>query len=86
MYCRYLYRGYYLEERRFIQAYKEVSKIARQIFAGFVLFLLATYVICLKHYDAFLDSLPLGIAFNIMISPLYYQLFGDEREFKFKTM
>ena len=75
-----------MKDKRYESTYREVEKIARQIVLGFLLFLLATYTICKSHYDAFIDSMYLGVVFNIAMCPIYYKYFGDENEFKFKQI
>ena len=83
---RYYYYGKLQSDIRFESTYRDVSKIARQIVLGFLIFLCFTYVICLSHYDEFVDGMFLGVLFNIAMCPIYYKYFGDSNEFKFKTI
>ena len=68
-------------------AYRDLNKIARQIVLGFFLFLFGTFAVILNiDVDRFLESLKIGVLFNVVMSPVYYHYFGDRHEFKFKKI
>ena len=86
-YFRYHHKAYSGEGNKSYElAYREIDKVARQIVVGFMLFLTVTFVVCKTNYEAFLESLQLGIVFNLLCSPIYYHYFGDRNEYKFKKM
>ena len=85
-YWRYYYKGYYAHEKAYAKAYDDMEKIARQIVIGFMLFLAMTYSICTHSYNEWLESLKMGVIFNMLLSPVYYHYFGDRREWKFKKI
>ena len=53
-YWRYYYLGHYCNKKPYMYAWYDLDKIARQIVVGFLIFLAATYAICLQEYDAWL--------------------------------
>ena len=84
----YYFRYYHLAHRcnlkAYKMAYKDLDKIARNIAVAFMMFIGMTITFCLESYDPFLDCLKKGFVLNIMCSPIYYYIFGDEKEFKLK--
>ena len=53
-YTRYYYLGYYKQKKHYEYAWKELDKVARQIVVGFILFIIATYTLCLHKYEVWL--------------------------------
>ena len=80
--ARFYYYGAVKGEKSYEMAYRDLKKMAMQLCVGFGIFVLFTYAVCLKNYEAFLEGLQLGVVFNLALSPVYYKWFGDEHEFK----
>ena len=51
------------------------------------MFLFGTFAVILNiDVDRFVESLKMGVLFNVLMSPVYYHYFGDRHEFKFKKI